>query len=289
MRIRSIKPEFWTNEKMARRSEFARLLAIALLNLADDEGYFWANPILIRGAVFPFLEDSERIRGALVELSIDGYLRLGVDSEGREIGKIVRFLDHQKIDKPSTSRIKELAIFGEASANTPRSLGEDSPLDQGSGIRDQGSRNVRFARACEGSEMPQVESEEGDRPELPPANTNAATGKHPLSADLLEQGRAVLGLAPDAILLEWRRRGWPDDWQSKALALTSARTGRGPPASYAEAILRRWQAQGGPDPEPAPTARAGQKGRGRGRGEGAMPHYDADYVDPVDHTGEKLD
>ncbi|HBS0572930.1 TPA: DnaT-like ssDNA-binding domain-containing protein, partial [Klebsiella pneumoniae] len=46
-RIRTIKPEFWTDEDMAEVSEPACLLAIGLLNYADDEGYFNANPKLI--------------------------------------------------------------------------------------------------------------------------------------------------------------------------------------------------------------------------------------------------
>nr|MBF6067360.1 primosomal protein [Klebsiella pneumoniae] len=36
-RIRTIKPEFWTDEDMAEVSEPACLLAIGLLNYADDE------------------------------------------------------------------------------------------------------------------------------------------------------------------------------------------------------------------------------------------------------------
>ncbi len=38
-RIRTIKPTFWTDEDMADISEAACLLAIGLLNYADDEGY----------------------------------------------------------------------------------------------------------------------------------------------------------------------------------------------------------------------------------------------------------
>lgn len=57
-RIRTIKPEFWTDEDMAEVSEPACLLAIGLLNYADDEGYFNANPKLIKAAVFPIREPS---------------------------------------------------------------------------------------------------------------------------------------------------------------------------------------------------------------------------------------
>ncbi|STW12989.1 primosomal protein I [Klebsiella pneumoniae subsp. rhinoscleromatis] len=62
-RIRTIKPEFWTDEDMAEVSEPACLLAIGLLNYADDEGYFNANPKLIKAAVFPIREPSVPISG----------------------------------------------------------------------------------------------------------------------------------------------------------------------------------------------------------------------------------
>ena len=60
-RIRTIKPEFWTDEDLSEVSEAACLLAIGLLNYADDEGYFNANPKLVKAAVFPIREQSGSI------------------------------------------------------------------------------------------------------------------------------------------------------------------------------------------------------------------------------------
>lgn len=139
MRIRTIKPEFWTNERMASLSEFTRLLALALINYADDEGYFNANVSLIRGALFPFGDESGRIRGSLGELSRLDYLRLSKGADGREYGWIVHFSDHQKVEKLKQSRIKGLASFPEASGTSRGNIGDESVLEQGSGNRDQGS------------------------------------------------------------------------------------------------------------------------------------------------------
>ena len=75
-RIRTIKPEFWTDEDMAELSEPACLLAIGLLNYADDEGYFNANPKLIKAAVFPIREPSVPIPVLIQELSNCGYLSM---------------------------------------------------------------------------------------------------------------------------------------------------------------------------------------------------------------------
>lgn len=126
MRIRTIKPEFWMNEKLAGCSEFARLLSIALLNWADDEGYFRANPQLIRGALFPFLDDSKKIPRAIQELSGIGYLMVGSDDDGDQIGKIVKFLNHQRIDKPQKSILKQKAQFQECSKSDQGIVLDDS-------------------------------------------------------------------------------------------------------------------------------------------------------------------
>jgi hypothetical protein len=123
MRIRSIKPEFWQSETMARTPYFARLMAIALLNYADDEGFFWASPQVIRGALFPFEEDSKNVLGSFQDLSFAGFLAFGSDEHGKRVGKVVNFLEHQRIDKPQPSKIAGLEIiweeFQEDSKNVP--------------------------------------------------------------------------------------------------------------------------------------------------------------------------
>jgi len=107
MRIRTIKPEFWQNETIAGLPEFTRLLAIALLNYADDHGYFMANHKLIKGNLFPFEDDSKKILRSFQELSCVGYLEFGVDSKGRSVARVANFTKHQRVDKPKPSSIKE--------------------------------------------------------------------------------------------------------------------------------------------------------------------------------------
>lgn len=130
MRIRTIKPAFWTNEKMARMPDFTRLLAIGLLNYADDHGYFWANPLMIRGALFPFDEDSSKIRRALAQLAAEGYILLGKADDGREAGFVVKFAKHQRVDRATDSDIQHLAKFDEPSTNVRRALDEPSSQDR---------------------------------------------------------------------------------------------------------------------------------------------------------------
>lgn len=57
-RIRSIKPEFWDDRKLAKRtSRDARLLYIALWNLADEHGRVNGDPQWIKGQVFSYDDD----------------------------------------------------------------------------------------------------------------------------------------------------------------------------------------------------------------------------------------
>lgn len=138
MRIRTIKPEFWLHEGLCGLPEFTRLLALALLNWADDEGYFLANPAILRGSLFPFLEDSKKIPRSLQELSGVAWIELGNDSQGRQVGRVVNFAKHQRVDKPRPSEIKASSTFQEASKNTPRCLqggmeGNGMEEEQGTG------------------------------------------------------------------------------------------------------------------------------------------------------------
>ncbi|WP_333901492.1 DnaT-like ssDNA-binding domain-containing protein [Enterobacter wuhouensis] len=149
-RIRTIKPEFWTDEDMAELSEPACLLAIGLLNYADDEGYFNANPKLIKAAVFPIREPSVPIQVLIQELSNCGYLSMFSTSDGKQFGAITNFLKHQVVNKPKESKIRSLPLI-------PYEYGTDTgqvPLgmDQGAGIRE--SKTPLSAR--EGIQIPPV-------------------------------------------------------------------------------------------------------------------------------------
>lgn len=125
-RIRTIKPEFWRNEELSALPEAAHMLAAALLNYADDEGYFNANERLIQADCFPLRDLSITIHGALNELSNIGYLRLGEGSDGRRYGQILAFRKHQVISRPSPSKISILSIAWGESFSTHGAIIEDS-------------------------------------------------------------------------------------------------------------------------------------------------------------------
>jgi hypothetical protein len=122
-RIRTIKPEFWLNEELAQVSTEACLLAIGLLNLADDEGYFNANEKLIQAAIFPLRELSGSTPVMLRELSSIGYFDLFSGSDLRVYGQIRNFAKHQVINKKTPSKIKGLCglpyCYGSATVGLP--------------------------------------------------------------------------------------------------------------------------------------------------------------------------
>lgn len=154
-RIRTIKPTFWTDEDMAEVSEAACLLAIGLLNYADDEGYFNANPKLIKAAVFPLREPSGSIPVLLQELSDCGYIRLFSAQNGKRFGLIINFTKHQVINKKTISKIKEMDLIPE---NYGSDTGELPPGKEGKGKE----RNIKttLSGAREKNFIPVPEAED---------------------------------------------------------------------------------------------------------------------------------
>ena len=110
MRIRTIKPEFWYDEDLSGISETAVLLAIGLLNYADDEGYFNANEELIKAALFPLRKLSKPVERALSELESIGWVALYDGGDGKSYGCVSNFRAHQVISHPRASRIKDKCV-----------------------------------------------------------------------------------------------------------------------------------------------------------------------------------
>jgi uncharacterized phage protein (TIGR02220 family) len=136
MRIRSIKPEFWTSESVGRLSRDARLLFIGLWSFADDSGRGRGAFPAISGTLFPYDSDaSKSLPRWFAELEAEGMVRRYKATDGNTYYDLPNWLKHQKIEKPSKSRIP---VFTEDSPNTPRILPDISGEEQGAGSREQG-------------------------------------------------------------------------------------------------------------------------------------------------------
>lgn len=108
-RIRTIKPEFPQSESMGRVGREARLCFVLLWTLADDAGRLRGNSRMLASLLYPYDDDAKELMdGWLQELSSEGCIaRYEVD--GTSYIQISQWLDHQKIDKPSQSKIPEFA------------------------------------------------------------------------------------------------------------------------------------------------------------------------------------
>lgn len=104
-RIRSIKPSFWSDGRVADLSRDARLLALGLISFADDEGRFLASVAAVSGNVFPHDDlPAARVRKWLDEVERVGLVEL-YTANGREYGVFPRWCRHQRISHPAPSII----------------------------------------------------------------------------------------------------------------------------------------------------------------------------------------
>ena len=101
-RIRTIKPDFWTDERVVELDPWARLLFIGLLNFCDDAGRMECSPKRIKMQVFP--ADPADISKLLAEIGGEGMITL-YTIENIEYLQINNFTKHQKIDARFESKI----------------------------------------------------------------------------------------------------------------------------------------------------------------------------------------
>lgn len=130
-RIRTIKPEFWTDERVVELDFWVRLLFIGLWNFADDEGRMVCSEKRIKMQIFP--GDSPNIRGGLDELSRAGLIDV-YTVEDTEYLQIPTFLKHQRVDHPSRSKIPAKPTCPQApSPNARRTLAPEGKGMEGKG------------------------------------------------------------------------------------------------------------------------------------------------------------
>jgi len=97
-RIRTIKPDFWTDEKLTECSISARLLFIGTWNFADDNGNLDRSAKQIKARVFPLEQlDCE----PLLQELIAQQLLIEYSYEDRLYLHIQGFNKHQLINRPS--------------------------------------------------------------------------------------------------------------------------------------------------------------------------------------------
>lgn len=256
-RIRTIKPEFPQSESMGRVSREARLCFVLLWTLADDEGRLRGNSRMLASLLFPYDDDAPAlIDGWLSELEreecVERYL-----VDGTAYLAVCKWLSHQKIDRPSASKIPGPTEGSRILANGR----EPSSLDQGSRIKDQGSkegdqdqrdkaaprvRSLSVADLIERGVTDQVATE---------FLAIRKRKKAPLSAlalEGIENEAKAAGWALDAALRECVARGWQGfkaEWVAKrSKAAEPVRTPKSFREADEEAARRRFEEAAGRAP-----------------------------------------
>ena len=164
-RIRAVKPETWVSETLAEVSVTAMLTFIATTNHADDFGRHRDNAAILAGLIWPLraAHTAVHVEDDLQQLENAGAICRYTGCDGRRYLHYPTWFNHQKIDKPSASRLPACPHhtpercgackgpctrrtdssptatggFGEASPNAPRALdlparpASTPPADQG--------------------------------------------------------------------------------------------------------------------------------------------------------------
>lgn len=138
-RIRTIKPEFPQSESIGRLSRDARLLFIQLWTIVDDEGKARAASRILASLLYPYDSDAiDHIDTWIEELELQGCAKR-YQIEGNTYIQILNWLSHQKIDKPSKSK---LPTFAEPSRGFEKGSVVSGPVLEGNGEDGKGDSHV---------------------------------------------------------------------------------------------------------------------------------------------------
>lgn len=97
-RIRTIKPEFWADEKLAPLDPLTRLVFLGLISQADDAGRLLDNVKLLDGLLFSETDDT--CREALDTLARLSRVIRYTSESGQKIIQITKWDEHQRVDRP---------------------------------------------------------------------------------------------------------------------------------------------------------------------------------------------
>lgn len=158
-RIRTVKPEFWGDEKLAPMTPIDRLVFLGLVGMADDTGRLLDSVKVVDAFVFPYTEDTSG--PSLESLASAGRIIRGITASGQRVIQITNWSKHQKVDHP----------------NLKSCLPEIVAPQEHSVIREEVARDSRAVRAPTYDLRP-VPTTNDRRPssDLPPAVLDAASG-----------------------------------------------------------------------------------------------------------------
>lgn len=130
-RIRSVKPDFWTDPAVVALPAISRLFFIGSWNFADDYGVLKDDPERLRLQILPSDPvDAVAIVGELVAADL---LLRRTAPDGTAVLVIRTFCAHQRIDSRATGRWGKPDTFAEQEEHDPaqsRAIPPENPLDR---------------------------------------------------------------------------------------------------------------------------------------------------------------
>lgn len=101
-RIRTIKPDFWTDEKVVALSPFARLLFIGMWNFVDEAGRCEFSPLRLKMQILP--ADPVDAAELISEIQCAGLIVVYA-ADGKQFFQVTNFAKHQKTDPRWPSKL----------------------------------------------------------------------------------------------------------------------------------------------------------------------------------------
>lgn len=279
-RIRSLKPEFWADEKLSLLDALTRLVFLGLISMADDAGRLVDNVKLLDGQLFPNTDDT--CREPLDTLARMGRVLRYRSSSGQSLIQITNWAKHQKVDNPSKYNLPgpETAV-----ATQPIVLAEDEPLP--SAPVDSVSIDAREngAKVSPSDHLPSTNDHRPPTPEVVSAAAlslsivaNKGLGAHPTKPQRIARIMGTSGRsysAAEAILLA----GIPLAFaESQIYEIARTHTNDSEIRSlvyFVEAVARAWQVE---QEQSAATNRSVPRANGK-RAKG--PPQKFDYSNPT--------
>jgi hypothetical protein len=146
-RIRTVKPTFWTDDKVTSVCRDARLMFIGIWNFAGDDGLIEDKPRQIKLLIFPgdddlSVDDIARLIGYLVEVGLmDRYVTPDGETTYLHVRHWVR---HQRVDRPSKGVVDLADLQIRRGLASPRE-GSSASLDaEGNGREGKGEELTTF-------------------------------------------------------------------------------------------------------------------------------------------------
>ena len=150
MRIRQVRPEFWSDEVVAALPDGARLFYIGLWNVADDAGWLEWRPTRIGALLYPYESAKRReVNIAAWALRLTDKGRLVIHDCGCAV--IPTLPKHQRVAGKQSFTVRDLHHGKHLLATGGYLSAVDSPVEEGRGRERRGTRDFKELMTANGS------------------------------------------------------------------------------------------------------------------------------------------